>query len=87
MGDFSFLCLPALPNSGILILGKLLAIPIELTPAQESRLRIEANRLDVPPEDLVRLAVEDLLARPDAEFQDAAERVLEKNRELYERLA
>jgi len=63
------------------------AIPIELTPAQESRLRVEADRLGLPPEDLARLAVEDLLARPDAEFQEAAERVLEKNRELYERLS
>jgi hypothetical protein len=63
------------------------AIPIELTPAQESRLRVQADRLGVLPEDLARLAVEDLLARPDAEFQEAAQRVLEKNRELYERLA
>jgi len=63
------------------------AIPIELTPAQESRLRIAANRLGIAPEVLARLAVEDLLARPDADFQDAADRVLEKNRELYDRLA
>jgi len=63
------------------------AIPIELTPAQESRLRIAANRLGIAPEVLARLAVEDLLARPDADFQDAAHRVLEKNRELYDRLA
>jgi len=69
------------------VLEELVAIPIELTPAQESRLRVQANRLGIPPETLARLAVEDLLARPDTEFQEAAERVLEKNRELYKRLA
>jgi len=63
------------------------AIPIELTPSQESRLRMEADRLGVAPEVLARLAVEDLLAQPEAAFQEAARRVVEKNRELYDRLA
>ena len=64
-----------------------MVIPIELTPAQETQLRQEAQRLGVPPEMLARLAVDDLLDRPQADFREAAQRVLDKNRELYERLA
>ncbi len=71
----------------MLVAEGLVAIPIELSSAQESRLRVEADRLGISPEALARLAVEDLLARPDPEFHEAAEHVLEKNRELYERLA
>ena len=62
-------------------------IPIDLTPAQETRLRKEAESLGVPPELLARMAVEDLLDGPHADFQEAARQVLDKNRELYERLA
>jgi len=46
-----------------------------------------AERFHVLPEDLVRASVEDLLTRPDAEFQRALDYVLNKNAELYRRLA
>ena len=36
---------------------------------------------------LARAAVSDLVAAEDSEFSEAARRVLEKNRELYERLS
>ena len=64
-----------------------MTIPIELTPAQEAQLRNEARRLGIAPETLACMAVADLLERPAADFVLAAERVLEKNRELYERLS
>jgi len=64
-----------------------MVIPIELTPALETRLRHEAQQLGIPPEMLARLAVEDLLERQQQDFREAAQRVLDKNRELYERLA
>ena len=67
--------------------GRRIVIPIDLTPAQETMLRQEAESLGVPPELLARMAVEDLLDRPHADFQEAARQVLDKNRELYERLA
>ena len=60
---------------------------IELSPAQADRLRLEAERLGLKPEDLARAAITDLLASPGAEFKAAAERVLKKNEELYRRLA
>ena len=62
-------------------------VAIELPPAQAAQLEAEAKRLGVPLEELARAAVTDLLAAPDAAFQEAAARILEKNRELYRRLA
>ena len=62
-------------------------IPVELTPAQEQRLKTEAQRLGLSAEDLARLAIEDLLDRPEPDFEEAARHVLQKNRELYDRLS
>ena len=36
---------------------------------------------------LILLSIEEILARPDEEFQQATEYVLQKNAELYQRLA
>jgi hypothetical protein len=60
---------------------------IDLPPVQAERLRQEAERLGLAPEDLARAAIADLLAAPGDDFQAAAERVLRKNKELYRRLA
>jgi hypothetical protein len=60
---------------------------IDLSPAEAERLRLEADRLGLSPEDLARAAIADLLATPADEFRVAAERVLRKNQELYRRLA
>jgi hypothetical protein len=62
-------------------------LALELPPAQAEKLRHEAHRLGLAPEDLARAAVLDLLSTPDAEFRAAATRVLQKNQELYRRLA
>ena len=60
---------------------------IDLSPAQAERLRLEAERLGLAPEDLARAAIVDLLTTPGDDFKRAAERVLRKNEELYRRLA
>ena len=52
-----------------------------------SKLAEVARRFNVTVEELVRLSIEDLLAKPDAAFQDAMEYTLNKNQELYRRLA
>ena len=57
-------------------------LAIELPAAQADKLRLEAERLGLSPEDLARAALNDLLSVPDAEFHDAAQRVLTKNRDL-----
>jgi hypothetical protein len=62
-------------------------LSIDLSPAQADRLRIEADRLGLTPEDLARAAIADLLAAAGDDFKTAADRVLKKNQELYRRLA
>lgn len=62
-------------------------LAIELPPAQADKLRAEAKRLGLSPEDLARAAVSDLLSTADAEFESVARRVLSKNQDLCRRLA
>lgn len=61
-------------------------LSVEMTDEQQRRLSEEAKRLNVAVEELAGAAVRDLLTEPEADFQQAAKRVLEKNRELYRRL-
>jgi hypothetical protein len=62
-------------------------LSIDLSPAQAERLRLEAERLGLTPEDLARAAIADLLGTAGEDFKAAAVRVLKKNEELYRRLA
>jgi len=62
-------------------------ITIDLPDERAKRLKEMASRLGVSPEELVRVSVEELLARPDEEFERAVDYVLKKNSELYRRLA
>ena len=62
-------------------------LSIELSEAECTKLRDEATRLGVGPEDLARAALADLLRNEDEDFRKAAEHVLRKNEELYRRLA
>ena len=62
-------------------------LDIELSPAQEQRLRQEAERLNITPEELARAALSDLLSERDQDFRTAAGRVLQKYSDLYRRLA
>ena len=62
---------------------------ISVTLPNDRMLKLQeiAARLGVTPEDLVRVSIEELLARPDDAFQQAVDYVLNKNAELYRRLA
>jgi hypothetical protein len=62
-------------------------LAFDLPPAQAEKLRQEASRLGVAPEDLALAAVLDLLGASDTEFRAAATSVLRKNQELYKRPA
>jgi hypothetical protein len=62
-------------------------VAIELTEPLAERLREEAARLGVAPEELARAAVNDLLSTQRDDFRAAAEYVLRKNEDLYRRLA
>jgi len=46
-----------------------------------------SSRLNISPEELIRLSIEEILTRPEDTFRRAKEYVLEKNSELYQRLA
>ena len=62
-------------------------ITVPLTDEQAERLNRFAESLGVDPAELARAACVDLLSQPARDFRDAAAHVLEKNRELYRRLA
>jgi hypothetical protein len=46
-----------------------------------------ARRYGIEPEELVRASIEELIARPEEDFRRALDFVLNKNAELYRRLA
>lgn len=46
-----------------------------------------AKSFGIPPEELVRVSIEELLTRPEDAFRQTVEYVLKKNAELYRRLA
>jgi len=62
-------------------------ITINLSDERARQLREIGERFGVRPEDLVRISVEELLAKPDEAFQKATDYVLKKNKDLYDRLA
>lgn len=61
-------------------------IVIELPDPKAEKLRAEAQRLGVRPEELATAAVVDLVNRV-ADFQTVASHVLAKNWELYRRIS
>ncbi len=63
------------------------SITISLPDDRVLKLQKIATRLNVSPEELVRVSIEELLTRPDEAFQRAVDYVLKKNAELYRRLA
>ena len=62
-------------------------ITVSLPDDRLQKLKEVALRFQIAPEELVRVSIEDLLARPEEEFRRALEYILIKNAELYRRLA
>ena len=62
-------------------------LTIKLTDDRLRALKKLSTRLNVSPEELVRLSIEDILSHPEDTVQRAMDYVLEKNSELYRRLA
>jgi predicted transcriptional regulator len=60
---------------------------ITLPDERLKKLQEVAERFRVAPEELVRASLEELLTRPMEDFQAVLERVLNKNADLYKRLA
>lgn len=61
-------------------------LSIRIPPSTLQALRARAQELGVSVETLVYIGVQDLLSAPNEEVKLVAERLLSKNRELYERL-
>ena len=76
---------------GIRILSRVVpemtSISIPLSDERAAQLRVWAEEAGLPPEEFLRRRVEQLLDRPDQQFQKAADHLLQKNAELYRRLA
>lgn len=62
-------------------------LELNLPEPTATNLEKAAERLNVSPEELLILSLEEKLAQLDAQFQNASEYVLKKNAELYKRLA
>jgi len=62
-------------------------ITISISDDRMQKLRERASRFQVAPEELVRVSLEDLIARPEEDFRQALAYVLNQNAELYRRLA
>ena len=60
---------------------------ITLPEERMANLREMAALLGTSPEELARASIEDLLGRPEEDYERAAEYILQKNAELYSRLA
>jgi hypothetical protein len=63
------------------------SITVALPEDRLVKLKELATQLGVVPEELVRVSIEELLSRPEADFEQAVDYVLAKNAELYRRLA
>lgn len=64
-----------------------MTILVELDEAESQRLREVALALKVDAKELAKAAITDFMSRPADDFERAVRYVLEKNRELYRRLA
>lgn len=62
-------------------------ITVTVSDDRLEKLKEVAGRFNITPEDLVRVSIDELLSRPDEAFEKAVAHVLNKNSELYRRLA
>jgi antitoxin FitA len=62
-------------------------ITIPLSDERLAQLRTWAEQTGLTPEEFLRRRVEQMLDRPDEQFRQAAAYVMQKNAELYRRLA
>ncbi len=62
-------------------------ITVSLPNDRIKELEEKSSRLGLTLEELVLLSIEEILARPDHEFRQMMEYILQKNTELYQRLA
>lgn len=62
-------------------------ITVQIEDSKAQALRKRAAQYGLRPEEFLTASVDDLIGQPDPNFENAAHRVLSKNKELYRRLA
>ena len=62
-------------------------LTVSISEDRLAKLKEAAARLGVEPELLVRASIDELLAKPQSDFEQAVAYVLNKNEELYKRLS
>ncbi len=63
------------------------AVTIDINRDSLIKLKEKAIRLNISPEELIRIVIEDLLQQPDEKFKQVVNYILKKNEDLYRRLA
>ena len=62
-------------------------ITVKLDDTKASLLQELAKKYGLLPDQFITASIEDILSQPDSEFEEVVKRLLEKNVELYKRLA
>ena len=62
-------------------------IIVEIDDSRAAILREKAKRFGLLPDQFVTASIEDLISRPEPDFDKAMRKVMDKNKELYKRLA
>jgi len=62
-------------------------IIVEIDDSRAAILREKAKRFGLLPDQFVTASIEDLISRPEPDFDEAMRKVMDKNKELYKRLA
>jgi len=65
----------------------MVTITVTLSEDRLQKLQNLARQFNIPAEELLRVSFEEFIARPQEDFQKALEYVLEKNKEIYKKLA
>jgi len=65
----------------------MVTITVTLSEDRLQKLQNLAKQFNIPTEELLRISFEELVARPQDDFQKALEYVLDTYKELYKRLA
>jgi hypothetical protein len=62
-------------------------ITVEIEDGKAILLEKKAKKFGLLPDQIVAASIEDLIGRPEQDFESAMRQVLSKNKELYKRLA
>jgi predicted transcriptional regulator len=65
----------------------MVTITVTLSEDRLQKLQTLANQFNISAEELLRVSFEELIARPQEDFQKALEYILTNHKELYKRLA